>query len=594
MRGAAMTVEIALVLILLAATLTVFAKEWLSVDAATLLLVVALVVSGVLTPAEAFAGFSSDAIIILACIFVLTGAVLKAGVMELLGRMLDRLGRASEPRGALTLFGISASVSALISNTSATAVLMPASLEAARRAAISPSRVLMPLAYASILGGSCTLIGTSTNLAGSGMAERLGLEAFSLFEFAAIGIITAGAGILWLAFPGRLFLPERKPAGLAEEYGLREFLSTLLIPPESAALGRTISELAFDKQEIDPIALVRGERQLTPRAFQILREGDELIVKGSRDALLKLKDDKRFVIEAETRLKERDVGRHDVKVAEAVLLPQSMLVGKTLKSIAFFRRFGAVVLAIHRRGTAYPFKIENIRLKVGDVLLLQGESDEIERLGGNQDLWALTELSEPVLSRRQGFFALAALGGAVAAGASGLVPLSIAMLCAVLAIVVSGCISMEEAYRFIDWRLLVLIGGMSSFGVAMTSTGAAEFLADAIVSLCLPFGVTASLAAFSVLTILLTQPLSNAAAALAVMPVAVAAAGAFDADPRSFAVLVTLSASLSFITPFEPACLLVYGPGKYRFMDFVRAGLPLTALCTTLLVLLVPVFWPLR
>ena len=247
----------------------------------------------------------------------------------------------------------------------------------------------------------------------------------------------------------------------------------------------------------------------------------------------------------------------------------------------------------YRQGQAHPAQIEHMRLKVGDVLLLYGLRENLDRLKGNLDLWGLMQVDGFTPTRRQGIIALAALGSAVFLESTGLLPLSIALLLAVLALALSRCVTMEDAYTMVEWRLIILIAGMTSFGFAMQKTGAAEYLALQVVALTSPFGIYAALTTFCVATVILTQPMSNAAAALTILPVAVAAADSLAVDPRSMAILVTLSASLSFITPLEPASLIVYGPGKYQFLDFMRSGLPLTILMVALLLWLVPMFWPL-
>ncbi len=588
-----MTLEIVLVFGLLALSMGLFATEKLSVDVVALSMISALVLFGVLSPSEAFAGFASETMIILASVFVLSGALVKAGIMDWLGASLSHLAKNAGGRSRLILLVLSAAASSVFSNTSATAVLMPAAVEAARRAKESVSLYLLPLAYASILGGTTTLVGTSTNLAGSGMATQLGLAPFTLFEFFGIGVIVAAAGVLWLVLFGERFIPKRAPAALTERYRVREFLATLSTTEQSAAVGGSLGKSGLSNLGATPLVILRDSVRLPAHPLRNIAEGDRLIVKATSETLKKVQADGKFALDPDARSIDADIDQDELAMAEAVLMPQSRLIGQTLKSANFFRDFGLVVLAIHRRGHAYPARIEHMRLKVGDVLLIQGERSALERLRGNPDLWGLIEVDETVLTPRQGIIALAALSGALVAGAAGVAPLSIALLVAVLIVVLTNCITMEEAYRFIEWRLLVLIAGMTSFGTAMIKTGAAEIAANAIVSASLPFGIPVTLAAFAVLTILLTQPMSNAAAALTVMPVAVAAADLLGVDARSLAVLVTLSASLSFITPLEPACLLVYGPGKYRFIDFARAGLPLTILSLALVLLLVPVFWPL-
>lgn len=587
-----MTFEILIVLALLVAAMVIFATEWLSIDAVALGLVAALVVSGVLTPAQAFQGFGSEVIVILACVMVLAGAIVKAGVMTWLGRAAHRLGDNREGVSMLVLMAIAASSSALFSNTNTTAVLTPVGMEAARRATASPSRFLMPIAFASILGGSCTLIGTSTNLAGSGMVERLGFEPFSLFEFLGIGAIIAIAGLAWLFFLGRRLVPDRRPAEPKDRDDAQGFVTALTLQPGSPFIGKAIADADIEDLDVTLVSVLRAGRSVSAWPYEALQEGDRLLVRASRQGLLQLQESERFDLERDGSGSDQSTKDEDRTLVEALVTPQSRLVGRTLRQLDAFERFRGRVLAVYTRAPLAVLRLDDLRLRAGDVLLLQGAGDELEHLRGDDDLRVLLEIDETIVTPRQGMLALTALAAAMVAGAAGLAPLSIAMLMAVLGVVVSGVVTMEEAYRLMEWRLLVLIAGMTSFGLAMETSGAAQFLADQIVAASAPFGPTVAMGVFALLTVVLTQPMSNAAAALTVIPVAVAAADGLGLDPRTLAILVTLSASLSFITPLEPASLLVYGPGRYRFLDFVRAGAPLTAICIGLLIVLVPLIWP--
>ena len=588
-----MTLHIAIVLSLLFGAMVLFAFEWLAFDVVTLLLLALLVLFGILTPQEAFSGFANEVIIILASMFVISGALSQTGVMEWLGQAIHRASLKSENRLLAYLMGIAAATSAFFSNTTATAVLMPAAIEASNRAKLSPSRSLMPLAYGSILGGTCTLIGTSTNMASSGLLAKLGLAPYSLFEFTTIGVGLAVVGIVYMSVIGYRLIPKQAPEILADQYGVQQFLSELIISVDSPAIGRALGRLKLPQGKVTPLVVVREGEKLSANPLRVLREGDKIIVKASRDALLQAKESHAFGIEAEKTLSDKDLSPDDVVIAEAILMPQSHLIGNTLKHLDFYRRFGVVVLAIYRRGHSHPAQIENMSLRVGDVLLLQGSKDVIGKLRGNSDLWGLSAVDRKFLSRREGVYSLVILSLAVVVASFGLVPVSIAFLLAALALVLMRTISTEDAYGFIEWRLIVLIAGMTSFGLAMQKTGAADYLAELIVNATLPLGLYATLTMLALLTVLLTQPMSNAAAALVVLPIAVATATALSVNPRTLAVLVTLSASLSFVTPLEPASLLVYGPGKYRFMDFVRAGLPMTLITVVILVVMVPILWPL-
>jgi len=589
-----MTSEILTLLVLLAAALTVFLFEWLSVDLVALLLVVALVLTGILTPRQAFAGFSDEVIVVLGSIFVLSAALVRTGVMEWLAGAIYRVAGHTESRVVAAVATTAAALSAFFSNTNVTAVLMPGVLEFSKTSGVRAGRLLIPLAYASMLGGTCTLIGTSTNLAASGMFSELGLAPISVFELAPVGVVMVVVGVLYLALVGHRLLPRRRAATLSEEYRVGEYLAEIIVGAEADLAGATLEESSLLGGDLNVLAIVRGGARIVPRASSRIEVGDLLIVQGTRERLLDLEARSGIDFEDRTSVGDEELRAEGVRLAEAIIMPRSAFVGRTLRELDFRRRYGPSVLAIHRRGQSMPIKIQNLPLEVGDVLLLQGPAESLELLQERQDLWLLGEVAHLPFRTRRGLFALGAVVLAVVAGAAGWVPLSVAFLLAALAVVLARCLRPEELYRVIEWRLLILIGGMTSFGVAMETTGTASYLAGRIVEWTSPFGVSFVLAAFVALTMLLTQPMSNAAAALVVLPVAVSTAREIGIDPRSVAILVTLAASLSFIAPFEPACLLVYGPGRYRFRDFVRAGLPLTLIAFVLLMLLVPVVWPLR
>lgn len=586
-----MSFEIGLLLALLVTATVLFAFEWLSVDLVALLLVAALVISGILTPEQAFAGFAGEIIIILASIFVLSGALVASGASRWLGRGTDALMR-SGPRGAAArLMALSAGLSAFLNNTSTTAVLLPAVVRSAQSRSISPSRLLMPLAFASMLGGTCTLIGTSTNVAASGLLREMGLEPFGMFEFSAVGLIVVGLGILYLTTLGMRLLPEAAAASLTESYDLARYLAEVAITEGSRLDGVHIRDAELHDRGIHVVAITRGDKTTFPTIDHRLTTGDVLLVQAGKESLLSLYEDEALHLVPAEDQGRRALTDDSIRFAEAIVMPQSRFIGRSLRELRFRRRYGVSVLAIHRRGKAIPVAIADLRLKLGDMLLIEGPEGPFTALGNSRDLRPLGEIDD-VPRRRRPLLAVGALAAAVVSGSAGLLPLPIGFLLAAIAVVIGGCMTVEEAYDAIEWHLLILIGGMTSFGVAMQETGTATYLADLIAGLGSDLGPTAVLAGFALLTILLTQPMSNAAAVLVVLPVAIGTASQLGVSPRTFAVAVTLAGSLSFITPFEPACLLVYGPGKYHFRDFVRVGLPLSAIALVVLVVAVPWLWP--
>jgi di/tricarboxylate transporter len=586
-----MTLPIAFVLLLLVVAVVLFATEKLSVDVITFLLLIALVSSGVLTPAQAFEGFSSEIIIILGSIFVISGALQETGVLDLFGARLMKLAGTGPNRLLFSIMSAAASVSAFMNNTTVTAMLQPPVIGIARRAKISASKLLMPLAFASMLGGTCTLIGTSTNVAVSGYIKKAGMQELGLFEITPIGLIIVAVGVTYMMFVGRRLLPDRREASLAADYAMREYLSEIVVMPGSPLAGQSSYDSDLSILEFRILKVIRGKEEFLPTSRVIIEEGDTLLVEGRVETLMKVKKIEGIEMKAELDLGDLDLGSANFRVAEVLLTPQCELAGRTLREANFRRQYGLTTLAIFRHGQSLRDGVGDVLLRVGDVLLVQGPDDRMETIARHPGFSFLDEVAPPLYHPRKGLFTVAIFAVAVIAGGFDLLPLSIAFLSAALLAVLARVLTIEKAYEFIDWRLLVLIGGMTAFGTAMENTGAAKYLASVIVDWFQPFGIGAILAGFCVLTIILTQPMSNAAAALVVLPVAIQTAQRLGADARTFAIGIMLAASVSFITPFEPSCILVYGPGKYRFFDFLKVGTGLTAVLLITVLLLLPVFW---
>lgn len=589
---AVLSFEIVFVLSLLAGALVLLMSERVGVDVVAVGIVVALAVGGILTPAEALGSFASEFVFVLVAIFILSGALSRTGVMELAGRALRRWAGDSEARATTAVMSVAAGTSALLSNTSVTAVLMPAVMEYADESRQSPGKLLLPLAYASMLGGVTTLLGTSANIAANALVPQLGLEPFRLFEFLPVGIAVTAVGTLYMVLVGRHWLPRRESGELTAQYAIRDYLAELTVEPGSALVGEALQETDLRDRGVTVVNLTRAGKRRLPVHQVELQAGDTLLVKASREVILAAEEDWGLIPAPLRKWADADLRTDEVALAEAMIMPRSHLDGRTLRETRFRQKYGVTVLAVYRRGHTYPVRVRHLELQVGDVLLLRGPAERLQLLQETGDVWILGEVEHIPFRRTKGGVALAALAGALVLGGSGLLPLSIALLLAVLVIVLARVVPVEEVYELVEWQLLVLIGGMASLGLAMQQSGAAELLAEWLARTVAPLGLVPVMAGFSILTMLLTQPLSNAAAGLVMLPVAVATATQLGIEPRTFAVLVTCSASLSFATPLEPACLLVYGPGRYRFRDFVIAGVPMSLLCLAVLLVVVPLFWP--
>ena len=616
-----MTPAIATVLVLLLVALVLFATEKIPIDIVTMMLVVGLVLTGTLTAAEAFAGFGNDIVITIAGLFVLTGGLVKTGVVDVIGRRLHRISGGDEFRLTALIMFTAAACASVMKNTTTTAMFVPVVLGLAERARVRPSKLLMPLAFGAILGGTCTLIGTSTNLAVSGALSRLGdspelaarladsprllarfgppqalFEPFSMFELTPVGIAVVVAGMAYMLLLGLRLLPARGgDSSLVEQYQMREYVSEVIVLPASPLVGRTLAEANLSETlDLTVIGIIRGVQARTaPRAEETIQSGDLLLVQGHAEDILRVKREAGIEIKPDFELSPRDLEAGDIELLEVMVLRGSALNGRTLRGLNFRDRYDLTVLAINRHGVALLSKLSSVTLRFGDVLLVQGSRESVERLANEGNLLLLEEASERHERAGKRVWAVAAFLLFILLSITKLVPLSVAILLGVLLLLATRAVRTQEIYGLIDWRLIVLIAGMISFGTAMEKSHADQFLADLIVRYFEAYGGTAVLAGFFALTVALTQPMSNQAAALVVLPIAVKTALLLGLNPRTFAVTVTYAASCSFLTPLEPACVLIYTPGRYRFFDFVRVGSVLTLAVFAIVILLVPLFWPL-
>lgn len=596
-----MTVEIFLVLGFLLAALILFGTEKIPVDVVGILLVIGLVLSGVLNVNEGFSGFGDNVIITIGGLFILTGGLIKTGLVDLIGRRLYKIAGNNELFLTALIMAIAAVAASVLKNTTTTAMFLPVVIGLAERAKIPPSKLLMPLAFGAILGGSCTLIGTSTNLAVSGAMQRYGMDGYSMFELTGVGAMIFLVGMIYMLFVGRRMLPSRGgEESFTDQYSIREYISELLVLPGSHLVGKTLREADLNRDlDLNVLGIIRDDKPImSPESRERIRLNDLLIVEGKLANILNIKAEVGLEIKADFKLNDEVLQGGDIELFEVMVLRDSSIAGQNLKNLRFRQNYDLTVLAINRQGETFLEKLSEVRLKFGDVLLVQGRLKKIEPLVVDGEMLLLEDVSAGSMRTEKRKWALAAFGlflalslTKVVTGGTIDIPLAICVLLGVLLLLVTKTVRHSEIYSFIDFRLLVLIACMMSFGIAMEKTGTDKYLAVLIVEYFQQYGAVAVLAGFFALTVLLTQPMSNQAAALVVLPVAIKTAVALGLNPRTFAVAVTFAASFSFITPLEPACVLVYTPGRYKFMDFVKIGTILTIITFITAILLVPVFW---
>ena len=590
-----MTWEIAFVLGLTVCAVVLFVTEKFSTDIVAILVMIVLLVFRVLTPAEGLAGFANTATVTVGAMFVLSAGMFRSGAVNFVGKALGRLARHSS---RLMLFVLMVGVgvlSSFLNNTAAVAILIPVVIVVARRAKTSPSKLLMPLSFASMFGGMCTVLGTSTNILASSIAEQAGLGAFGMFEFAKLGVIFFAVGVAYMMTLGRRLVPDHRGQGdLTTSFGLGDYLTDLVLQTESKSVGHSLASAPLVKElNIDVLQIRRGEDTLRPTPETILREGDVLRIQGDLRTINELKG--RAGVTFGMSMKWRDEHLHstDTRLVEAVVGPSSPLAGKSLAESRLRANYGASVLAIRQHGTLRYGQFENITLMPGDALLIDVPNDQIEHLTQQRVFLVVSRAGIPRFDWRKASKAVAIVVAVVVVGSTGLLPIVAAAAAGALMMVLSGCVSTEEAYGAIEWNVLFLLAGMLSLGAAMEKTGASTMLADGMIDSVGGFGPLALLAAFFGATMLLTEVMSNNATVALLLPIAITTAQAMDVDPHAFMFAVIFAASSSFMTPVGyQTNTMIYGPGQYRFKDFVRVGAPLNLIFWALGTLLIPWFWP--
>ncbi len=609
-----MSGELIFVFALLAVTVALFASDKVRLDLVAIGVVLALMLGGILTPREAVAGFGDPVVLLIAGLFVVGEGLFRTGVAQQVGLQLTRAAGSGETRLLVLLMITVAVLSAFMSSTGTVAIMIPVVLSLAARGDLSPSRLLLPVSIASLIGGMLTLIGTPPNLVVSEELKRAGLEPFNFFAFTPIGLAVLAVGIGFMVVVGTRLLPRRETAAraprprktlrdLAEEYGLAGQLHRLAIPEGSALGGRTIAEAQLRTRfGVTVVGIVRQGRIAAPVMPALidsrLEAGDTLITVAPEEAVARLAEAEGLERPAWHDAAEAQDLARDLGVAEVLVAPESPLVGGTLKHHRFRERYGVSVLAARRGGRPLPLVPGETMLGFGDTLLVGGGWEQIRVLDRARDeliVLALPRELEGVAPAR----ALAPVALAVVVGMLGLMtfevlPAVTAVLLAATAMVVTGCVRMDEAYRSINWQSLVLIAGMLPMATALEQTGGMALIVDGLIGALGPYGPLVLMAGLFVITSVFSQFISNTATTVLLAPIAIGAAQGLGVSPYALAMTVAIAASTAFATPVaSPVNTLVLGPGHYRFTDFVRIGVPLQALAMVVTLLAVPLLFPL-
>jgi len=603
-----MTNDLIITLLILTLSIVLFLSERFTVDLVALIVLIALGLSGVLTLGEVFSGFSDPSVMTIIAIFILALSIEKTGLAQRMGESISGIANKSETLLIMALMGMSAGMSLIMNNIAVVSILLPATSAISKKSKIQLSHLLMPLAFGTLLGGTATLF-TTTNIVMNSILRESGYRDFGFFDFGLVGIPLVVVGILYMALWGRRMLPtdtsqERQEmirqaeTDLLNMYQLNERLFRAKIPPASTLNNKKLSESFLrDHYGLNVIAVERGNRVfLSPGPDFVFQTGDIMLLQGRLEEFKQRDVEPYLEILPMREYKEQELESASIVILEVVLSPRSQLIGQTLIESQFHEKYGMTVLSIWNGKRIIRTGLGEIPLEFGDSLLLQGPREKLPLLRADKELIVLSKEEEPpklVLSRKD-WLTIAIFLLTIAISTLGYFPVSVSMLTGAVLMVLLGIVTMEQAYRAIDWRIVFLVAGMLPLGQAMTKTGLTSLIANTLNTITTPYGPMGLLFGLLLLAVLLAQAMKGAAVSAILVPISIEAANLAGADPRAMAMGVALATSLAFITPLgHPVNIMMMGPAGYRFKDFFKVGLLLTILCIIVIILLLPKFWPL-
>lgn len=579
----AMTILLTLGVVMLA--LVCFVGEWFPADITAIAVMVILMALGLVSPEEGVSGFSNSATVTVLAMFILSAGIDRTGAVQAVSNWFIAWGGRQASRQILVMGAIVAPISGFINNTAVVAVFLPIVEDWCRKQGISPSKMLMPLSYITVLGGMLTVIGTSTNVLASGLAKELGYKPFGLFQFTMLGTVTAFVGLLYLAFFATRWLPNRQTpesSQVLQRYGLNDYISEIVIPSGSNLVGQSLRSSQLQRKfDMDVMELIRdGDHFPQPIADKLLKSGDILLVRGQPDCLLKVKEAQGIEILPEIQFgqvhAEPALTSGEEGIAEILLLPNAEIVGSTLKDTRFRQRYNVTVLAIQQGQAVVRDRLGQVPLQFGDVLLVQGPKQSLLGLQTRPGFVLVQHKDVETFRQNRAGIAIAIMLGVIVLAAFEWVPILVSAWIGVVLMLLTGCLKPGELYSSVRWDVIFLLAGLIPLGIAMENSGATQWLADQLVTVGGGWSGYALLTLFFVMTSLVTEILSNNACVVLLLPIAAKVAESLSLNPYAFMFTVMFAASNSFMTPIGyQTNTMVYGPGGYRFSDFLRVGTPL-------------------
>jgi len=563
-----------------------FITEWLPADITALSITVALMLLGLVTPEEGVSGFSNPATVTVMAMFILSAGITKTGVIQVVRNWILRWAGDHPSQQIFVMGSIVGPISGFINNTAIVAIFLPIIEEWSKRKKISPSKLLIPLSYSTILGGLLTLIGTSTNILASGVSAQLGYGEFSVFQFTKLGLLVFIVGLTYLSLVAPKLLPNHLDENLVtEDYNLRDYVSEVVISPRSSLIGKTLQKTRIQRKfDVDVLEIIRDKQRFSqPIADKVLNAGDILVIRSSREELLKIRESKGLEILADVKFQEQPIEKviasGEEKIAEVLILSNSRLIGTTLKDLRFRQRYNATVLAIRRGSEIVQGRLGKIPLKFGDLLLVQGPKQSFLGLQTTRELLVLEQKKVDILRRKKAWIALGITTGVILLAAFNIIPILVSALTGVVLMIVTGCLKPGEVYGAVRWDVIFLLAGLLPLGIAMNKSGATQWLAENLIGLGGHLSGYWILLFFFIITSLITEILSNNASVILMLPIAVEVAKTLDLNPYAFMYAVVFAASNSFMTPIGyQTNAMVYSPGGYKFFDFTKVGAPLSLL----------------
>ena len=570
--------------------MALFVSEKVRIDLVALMTLGALVILGIISPVEALSGFSNEATVAVAAMLVLSMGIDRSGALEPLIRMLSRIRHPWVLTLAVML--VIAPLSAFVTNIALVATFLPLALRVCQRTGTSPARVLMPMAFAAQMGGVCTLIGTSSNLLVDSISRGHGLAGFGMFEFTGMGAVLAVVGIAYMMLVGRWLLPKQVDVGVPEQTDIGKYVTELRVDEESGLIGKSIADARLgERYGVYPLELLRGERHMWSPRSQEIAVGDVLLVRGDWGKIEEFQ--RRAGLSNAPEMRYAQDKDHPRVLAEVMVAPASSSEGQQLEETELNWRYDATVLAIHRRGQILRDKLSQVRLAVGDVLLVLVDEAVVKQLRGDEGLVVLSQREARRRTSRRGILAVLIMVGVVATAGLHLLSIPIAAILGVLAMALSGCFGRKDVYAGIDWKVIILLGAILPLGLAIEKTGLSHIVVEGGMRLVGDHGPIAALLLVYLMTAAMTELMGHNPSVVLMMGIAVSVAQAMGANAQPFIVAVAFAASTSFATPVGyPTNTMVYYAGGYRFTDFMKVGIPLILMFCALSMWLIPQFWP--